>query len=147
MILKENNRVAVLSIGNVAQGALLFLNKTCAKIDIYTRSNINKFLDALGVYDVIVSGIEVDAGHVIESHHKKKINNGALVIDAAADGDGAIQGTRYTTIDNPIYSEDGVFYYVVNNSPSVFYREASHLLSRLFSQAVYSQDPRDLIKL
>lgn len=144
--LNSDMRVAVLSVGNVAHGALSFLQRFAFDIDIFTRSNMQEFIRSIDQYDVIVSGVEVDSGHVISNSDRQRIKKGALVIDAAADANGAIQGTRYTSIDLPIYREDGVYYYVVNNSPSILYREASNIISESFARYVYSLDPQVFIK-
>lgn len=146
LVLDYSLKVAVLSVGNVAQGAINFLQKFSPMMDIYTRSNMNSFIKDIGQYDIIVNGIEIESGHIINDHDKLRIKKGALVIDAAADGDGAIQGTSYTTIVNPIYLEDGVYYYVVNNSPSLLYREASRLISNSFTENIYSKNPEEFIK-
>ena len=134
-------KVAVLSAGQVAQGALGFLCRQAADVDIYTRSNMSNFIQSIGDYDIIVNGIESDSGHIVDRADLKRVKRGALVVDAAADAGGAIAGTRYTNIDSPIYSEAGVHFYVVNNSPSLLYRSVSPVLSEIFSQHVFPIDP------
>ncbi len=60
---------------------------------------------------------------------------GAWIIDAAADAGRAIEGTKYTSIDNPIYTdEQGHTFYVVNNSPSLLYRESSEAVSEGYAK-------------
>jgi len=146
LVLDCTKRVALLSVGNVAQGALDYLLKFSPKLDIFTRSNMRDFIRNIDQYDIIVNGVEIDSGHIINNDDKLRIKKGALVIDAAADGDGAIQGTKYTTIDDPIYIEDDVYYYVVNNSPSLLYREASRLISNSFTENIYSKNPEDFLR-
>jgi N5-(carboxyethyl)ornithine synthase len=146
LILNCSMKVALLSVGNVAQGALEYLNKFSPDLDIFTRSNMSRFLDEISQYDVIVNGVEVDEGHIIDNEYKSKIKKGALVIDAAADGDGAIQGVKYTKIESPIYKENDVYYYVVNNSPSLLYREASNLISKSFTKYIYSKNPDNFLE-
>jgi N5-(carboxyethyl)ornithine synthase len=71
------------------------------------------------------------------------------MLDAAADAGRAIEGTKYTTIGNPIYLEDGKYFYEVNNSPSIFYRESSRIISGVFSEWIYKKDIQrfwDLLK-
>ena len=146
LVLDCSQKVALLSVGNVAQGALDILLKFSPQLDIFTRSNMGDFIKNINQYDVIVNGVEIDSGHIISNDDKIRIKKGALVIDAAADGDGAIQGTKYTTIENPIYIEDGVYYYVVNNSPSLLYREASRIISNSFTENIYSKNPEEFIR-
>ena len=63
-----------------------------------------------------------------------------MLIDAAADAGRAIEGTRYTTIDDPIYYENNVYFYLVNNSPSVYYRKSSDIISNSLSIHVFKKD-------
>jgi len=71
-----------------------------------------------------------------------KIKRGCLIIDAAADAGNAIEGTEYTCIDDPIYEKNGKYYYEVNNSPTVYYRKASEIISECFSEYIYKKDIR-----
>ena len=141
----DEERIAVLSVGNVSQGALRFIQRFSCNVDIFTRSNMDKFLGCIGEYDIIINGIESDSGHVVGKDCVANIKKGCLVIDAAADAGGAIYGTKYTRIDSPLYESDGVFYYVVNNSPSLLYRQASKIICDVFTKYIYSRDPNEFI--
>ena len=101
--------------------------------------NLTEFKDQLGKFDIIVNGIEIGKNdkRIITLEEQKKIKKGCLIIDSAADGDGAIEGTKYTTIHDPIYEKEDKFYYVVNNAPSIFYREASKEISKSLSKNIF----------
>ena len=72
-----------------------------------------------------------------------------MILDAAADVGRAIEGTKFTTNENPIYKEDGKYFYAINNSPSIFYKETSKIISSVFSEWIYKKDIKqfwDLLK-
>jgi N5-(carboxyethyl)ornithine synthase len=53
------------------------------------------------------------------------------------------------SIAEPMYEEDGLFFYEVNNAPSLLYRRTSYEISKSFSEWVYKQDVKrfwDLFK-
>ena len=135
----SNTNVAILSIGNVSQGAFQVFSKFGCNIRVFTRTNLTEFKDQLGKFDIIVNGIEIGKNdkRIITLEEQKKIKKGCLIIDSAADGDGAIEGTKYTTIHDPVYEKEDKFYYVVNNAPSIFYREASKEISKSLSKNIF----------
>lgn len=143
-----NKKVAVLSSGNTAQGAFIELTKLGFEPKMFYRKTMNEFLNTINEYDIIVNGIEITDGnyHIIDKEMSKKIKKGALIIDAAADAGGAIELSKFTTIDNPIYVEDGIYYYCVNNAPSVLYKDASKVISDKFTKYIYNLDFEKIIK-
>lgn len=145
----SKTKVAVLAPGNVSQGAYNFISKLGADVRLYYRKTINEFISQINEYDIIINGIEVDTpnSHIINQKDLKKVKKGALIIDAAADAGNAIEGTRFTSIDNPIYEDNGIFYYLVNNAPSIFFRNASIEISRSFSKHVYNRKLEDFYNL
>jgi N5-(carboxyethyl)ornithine synthase len=140
-----NTKVAVLSPGNVSQGAYSFISKLGADVRLFYRKTMNEFISEINDYDIIINGIEVDNSdkHIINKKDLERVKKGALIIDAAADAGNAIEGSRYTSIDNPLYKEDGIYFYIVNNAPSLFYRNSSFEISRSFSKHVYSRNLED----
>lgn len=139
---------AVLSAGNVAQGAFAMLTRLGATCRMFTRSTMNEFQDSLGEYEIVVNGIGITADErpILTREDSQRLRKGALVIDAAADYDGAIEHSEARPIGDPIREVDGVWYWCVDNIPSLFFREASHDLSRDFSRWVYSRDIREFVE-
>ena len=114
---------------------------------LFTKSNMYQFKEELSEFDIIINGIETDGkNHIISSTEQKKLKNGCFIIDAAADAGGAIEGTRYTSLDDPIYRENEIYYYVVNNAPSVFYRDSSKEISKSFSKWIYSKEINNFLE-
>lgn len=142
-----NKKVAVLSSGNVAQGAFMQLSRLGYEPKMFYRKTMNEFYDTIGDYDIIVNGIEVSDGnyHIIDKEMIKKVKKGALIIDAAADAGGAIETSKFTRIDNPLNLEDGIYYYCVNNAPSILYRDVSKVISKTFTKYIYNLDFEKII--
>ncbi len=65
---------------------------------------------------------------------------GTFIIDVAADAGNAIEGTHFTTLSHPIYKEEGNYYYVVPNTPSLAYRNVSKILSKILSEHIFKSD-------
>ncbi|MFA6662069.1 MAG: N(5)-(carboxyethyl)ornithine synthase [Bacilli bacterium] len=137
-----NTRVAVLSSGNVAQGGFQAISKFGCDIRMFYRKTMNEFKEKLENFDIIINGIEMDdvTKHILTLDEQKRLKKNCLVIDAAADAGHAIEGSRKTTIRHPLYKKDDVYYYVVDNAPSIFYRDSSKIISKSFSKFVYCKD-------
>lgn len=142
-------KVAVLGSGNVSQGAFNTISKFTTNIRMYYRRTMDEFLDNIGEYDIIINGIQIERGtpHVVTLEHQKQLKKGAIIIDAAADGDGAIEGIEYTPVEEPFIKKEGNYYYCVANAPSLFYRTASRHISESFSKYVYRDDVKKFYDL
>jgi N5-(carboxyethyl)ornithine synthase len=138
----SSTRIAVLACGSCSQGAYSCISKYNADVRLFYRKTMNEFYETIGEYDIVINGIEVDGTvpHIITKDDLKRMKKGCLIIDAAADAGNAIEGTRYMSIANPMYEEDGLFFYEVNNAPSLLYRKTSHVISESFSEWVYKKD-------
>ena len=138
----SNTKVAVLANGSVSQGAFYYMSKYNVDLRMFYRKTMDEFYASIQYYDVIINGIEVDGTvkHIITKDDLKRVKKGCLLIDAAADAGNAIEGTHYTTIVDPMYEEDGRFFYEVNNAPSLLYRKTSYEISKAFSEWVYKKD-------
>lgn len=149
IIPNSNTKVAILSSGNTAQGAYSTISKFNCDTRLFYRKTMHLFYDSISEYDIIINGIEIDDdnAHIITKEQLVEVKKNCLVIDAAADAGRAIEGTKYTTIDNPIYLEDGKYFYEVNNSPSIFFRESSREISRVLSECVFKKDVSQFWKL
>ena len=145
----SNTKVAVLSSGNVAQGAFNAISKFTDNVTIYYRKTMDEFHLNLCEFDIIINGIEMDKTnlHILTIQDQSKLKKGCLIIDAAADAGNAIEGTKLTTIDNPIYSSKNIYFYEVNNTPSIYFRDSSYEISKSFSKYVYSLDVKKFLEL
>lgn len=131
-----NAKVALIGMGNVARGALKILTLLGAEVTVYTRKTealLNRELDR---YDVVVNALLWDVSrrdHIIYRDDLKRLKPHALIIDISCDRAGAIETSVPTTLENPTYMVDGIMHYVVDHTPSLFYRMVSQDLSQVVS--------------
>ena len=134
-----NTKVALLGNGNVAHGALKILTMLGANVQVYNRKTENLFQQELPLYDVVVNAILWDTSrkdHIIYQSDLDRMKKGALIIDISCDRNGGIETSVPTTIDNPVYSINGISHYVVDHTPSLFYKTISKSLSHIVSQYI-----------
>lgn len=58
----------------------------------------------------------------------KTMKKGSIIVDVACDEGGAIESTVSTSFDDPVYEQEGVIHYCVDNIPSAFSQTASTTL-------------------
>lgn len=108
-----------------------------------TNQNIifkNKYLNLMyKIFDLIINSIEIldTEESIINNTLREKIKKGCLVVDAAGDPGRAIEGIRLSTWQEPIYEKKGVFYYSIDNLPTLGYRDISENISKIFSDLIY----------
>ncbi len=128
-----STKVAVLGRGNVARGAIKTLNYMGADVMVYDRHTEKLLAEELPRYDAVVNAVLWDKmrrDHVICREDLKRMKKGAMIIDISCDRAGAIETSIPTTIEEPTYMVDGVRHYVVDHTPSLFYKSTSEGLSR-----------------
>lgn len=126
-------KVAVLGRGNVAMGAIKALHYLCANVKMYDRRTEKQFVAELSDFDVVVNAILWDTNrrdHIIYASDLKRMKRGAMIIDISCDRAGGIETSIPTTIDKPDYMVDGVRHYVVDHTPSLFFKTSSEEISR-----------------
>ena len=134
-ILPYNTKAAVLGRGNIARGAIKTLNFVGATVVQYDRKQEGLFRKELDRYDVVVNGILWDTtrkDHIIYREDLKRMRRNSLIVDVSCDRNGGIETSIPTTIENPIYEVDGVTHYVVDHTPSLFWKTTSESLSAEF---------------
>ncbi|WP_027625439.1 N(5)-(carboxyethyl)ornithine synthase [Clostridium lundense] len=132
--LPYETKVAILGRGNTARGAYRILNGLGADITVYSRNMESLFRREIGKYDVIVNCILWDTtrkDHIIYRKDLKNMKKNSLIIDVSCDAHKAIETSKITTFTNPIYYVDGIMHYVVDHTPSIFYKTASKDISNL----------------
>ena len=95
------------------------------------RKNLEKCLKES---DVIINCILWDKtrkDHLIYRSDLSLMKPNSIIVDVSCDEEGAIETSRSTTHDDPIYYEEGIIHYVVDNIPSAFSRTASVMLSQV----------------
>lgn len=135
-VFPNQTKVAVLGRGNAARGAIRTLNYMGAEVVVYDRHVEQLFREELPQYDVVVNAILWDTkrkDHIIFKEDLIRMKKGALIIDISCDRNGGIETSVPTTIDNPTYVIDGITHYVVDHTPSLFYKSTSEAISEQVS--------------
>lgn len=117
--------VAVIGKGNTARGAMKMLSKIGASVTQYDRRTEGLLREEIGKYDVIVNCVLWDVyrkDHIIYKSDLQHMKCGAMIIDVSCDRNGGVETSVPTTIGQPVYSVDGILHYVVDHTPSLFYK-------------------------
>ena len=128
----NNKKVALIGRGNVATGALKILISLGADVTIYNKHMESLLRDKIEEYDVIVNALLWDTtreDHIIYTSDLKRMKKNSRIIDISCDANGAVESSKPTTIENPIYEVNGVLHYVVDHTPSLVYKYASRGIS------------------
>lgn len=136
-----NTKAAVLGRGNIARGAIKTLNYMGAEVIQYDRKQESLFREELDRFDVIVNGILWDTSrkdHIIYRSDLKRMRHNALIIDISCDRNGGIETSYPTTIETPTYEIDGITHYVVDHTPTLFWKTATESLSAEFVKHIDS---------
>ena len=136
------DRVVVFGSGNVAFGSLKYLASRGIDPLLRRRSNVSLLKREFETYDIFINTVEIEEGEdpIVTYEMLASMKPGGWIIDAAADTGRAIQGTRATKIDSPIYQDSGQpTFYTVDNSPSLLYRESSETVSQGYAQHFWNK--------
>ncbi len=123
------NRVNVLDIN---YEAMLAAKAVMPDNVAFLFSNRDNLVKCLKESDVIMNCImwpKTRKDHLIYREDLKLMKKGAMLIDVACDDAGAVETCRSTSHTDPVYYEEGILHYCVDNIPSAFARTASVTLS------------------
>lgn len=146
--LPYGTEVAVIGNGNTAKGAVRVLNMLGAHVFQYNRKTENLLKKELPKYDVIVNCVLWDItrnNHIISKADLKRMKKNSMIIDISCDIHGAIETSVPTTIENPTYIVDGVVHYVVDHTPSIFYKTFSYDNSKIIAPYINQGSNREYI--
>ena len=128
----NDTNVAILGRGNTAIGAYNVLSKFGAKINVYNRNTENLLKMNLEKYDVIVNAVLWDierTDYVIYKEDLKRMKKGSMIIDVSCNNVGAIETIKPTSLDNPSYLVEGIMHYVVDHTPTIYFKYSTRALS------------------
>ncbi len=129
-------KVAILGNGQTAKGAMRILHGLGAEVDVYGRKLEKLFIERMGQYDVLVNCIMWDTNRtdrIIYREDLKKLKKGCMIIDISCDPGLEIETAHSTTIQDPVYTVDGVIHYEVDNTPAMFPITVTKVLSGGFA--------------
>ncbi len=127
-------KVAVIGRGNTARGATKVFNRLGAMVMQYSRRSATHLIDEIHHYDIVCNCVlwDMSAGvHLISREDLKKMKKGSMIIDVSCDEAGAIETSRPTNMDKPVYMVDGIMHYAVDHTPSLFYKSFTKDTSKL----------------
>ena len=130
------NKVAIIGNGQVAKGAMRILHGLGATVDVYDKHLEKTFIKNMYNYDVIVNCVLWDTNRtdrLIYREDLKKMKPGTLIVDISCDPNLEIETSHPTTIDNPVYTVDGVIHYAVDNTPAMYPKSVCKVLSNNFA--------------
>ena len=146
-----DTNVAVIGNGNTARGAIKVLNMLGANVMQYTRRMESLLQKEISQYDVIVNCILWDVArtdHIIYKSDLKRMKTGAMIVDVSCDKNGGIETSIPTTIEAPTYIVDGILHYVVDHTPSIFFKtftsENSKTIAPFIEKLMHEQKDRVL---
>lgn len=132
-----NCKVAVIGRGNTARGACKMLDKVGAEVVQYNRRMEGLLRKEISDFDVIINCVLRDVkrkDHLIYREDLAKMKKDSLIIDISCDENGAIETSRPTTIEEPTYTVNGVVHYVVDHTPSIFYKTFTYDNSKIIGK-------------
>lgn len=134
-----DSKVAVIGNGQTSKGAMRILSGLGAEVDVYGRKLEGLFKKNMFDYDVLVNCVMWDTARddrIIYKEDLKKMKPGTLIIDVSCDPHLEIETSEPTTIDNPVYTIDGVVHYAVDNTPAMFPVTVTKALSKVLCKYV-----------
>jgi N5-(carboxyethyl)ornithine synthase len=117
---------------------------------VYDRRTIGLLRAELGRYDVIVNSILWDVfrtDHLIYREDLSRMRSGSMIVDISCDDHMGIETSRATTIDDPVFVEEGILHYSVSHTPALLYKAATRSISEVVCRFVEGlvQEKRDPI--
>lgn len=95
-------------------------------------SDRGNLVDCLKKTDVLANCIlwpKWRRDHLVTRDMLKLMKPNSLIVDVSCDEEGAVETSHSTTHDNPIYYEEGIMHYAVDNIPAAFSQTATASLS------------------
>lgn len=133
-------RFAILGNGKTSKGVQRILYGLGAKeVDVFGRRLEKLFRKEMFKYDVIVNCVLWDTNRtdrLIYKEDLKKFKKGTFIVDVSCDPNLEIETSHPTTIENPIYEVDGVIHYAVDNTPALFSKTVSQVLSPRIAELI-----------
>ncbi len=82
--------------------------------------------------DLVIGAVLIPGTHsprLVSRQMLKRMRPGSAVVDISVDQGGCFETTRPTTLENPIYIEEGIVHYCVANIPGAYPRTSTYALT------------------
>ena len=114
-----------------------------AEVDVYGRKLEKLFREKMAEYDVLINCVMWDISrkdHLISREDLKRLKPHTMIVDVSCDPGLGIESSHPTTISDPVYMEEGVLHYAVDNTPAMFPLTVTKVLSegnaRIFDEVI-----------
>jgi N5-(carboxyethyl)ornithine synthase len=110
-----------------------------ADVDVFPRKHEHLFREKMTQYDVVVNCVMWDTNRtdrIIYKSDLPKFKKGTLILDVSCDPYLEIETSHPTTIDDPVYEVDGVIHYAVDNTPAMFSRTVTKIISVVYKNFI-----------
>lgn len=122
------NKVTILDISSEQLGKARKVLPANVELLYSNKANIEMCLKRTDVLINCILWPKWRKDHLITREMLKLMKEGALIVDVACDEAGAIETTKATSHDDPVYIVDGITHYCVDNIPSAFSQTATTTL-------------------
>ncbi|MGF2142110.1 N(5)-(carboxyethyl)ornithine synthase [Vagococcus fluvialis] len=132
-----NTKAIIIGRGNTARGAYRVLSNLGADVEQIGRNEEEYLRKNIGEYDVVVNCVLWDTNrndHIIYRDDLKKMKRDSMIIDVSCDKHGGIETSIPTTIEEPVYIVESVHHYVVDHTPSLYFKTFSEDNSKVICQ-------------
>ncbi|MGB5823502.1 MAG: alanine dehydrogenase [Proteocatella sp.] len=122
------NKVSILDISMdelIAAKNMLPVN---AELLFSDEANIENLLKETDVLINCISWPKWRKDHLVTREMLRTMKKEAMIVDVACDEGGAVETCRGTTHADPVYFEEGIMHYCVDNIPSAYSKTSSDLL-------------------
>ncbi len=95
-------------------------------------SNRMTIVEEIADSDLVIGAVLIpgtQSPRLVSRQMLKRMRPGSAVVDVSVDQGGCFETTRPTTLENPIYIEEGVVHYCVANIPGAYPRTSTYALT------------------
>ncbi|NLJ44997.1 MAG: alanine dehydrogenase [Treponema sp.] len=123
------NRVTILDVSVERMESVKHRLPNNVELLYSNRENLQKCLERSDVLVNCILWPKARKDHLVTREMLRLMKPSALIVDVSCDEAGAIETCRATSHDDPIYREEGILHYCVDNIPSAFARTATASLA------------------
>ena len=127
-------KVAVIGRGNTGRGAYRILTSLGSNVTVYNRRTEQLLRQEIGQYDIVVNSVFWDVtrnDYIISRKDLQQMKRPSMIIDVSCDVDGAVESSRPTSFEDPVYLDEGILHYAVDHTPSIFGYSVTRILSKI----------------
>jgi len=135
--------VKILEINPVVVNALSNNLPHCIKVLFYNSETLAERLKTCSIF-VCAIYPKPDQETLVTREAVRSMQPGSIIVDVG--GSSVIETSRYTTISNPVYIEEGVLHYCVDNTPALVPRTSTPALTNITFPYVEEIADRGVVK-